>query len=184
MNEEQLLYCKVRKVESPRRAHCYDAGIDFFVPTDLTESDVEAKCTITGSKVDFTVSPEKTITTFTINPGASILIPSGIKVKVPKYYMLQFANKSGVASKQHLLVGASVVDYGYEGECHINLHNVGSTPTTISAGDKLVQAILIPIACPAPVMVEDPTVLYGKADSMTTDPSSRGSGGFGSSGTR
>ena len=36
-------FCKVKNVKSPTRAHQTDAGIDFFVPDDLTRSDFELK---------------------------------------------------------------------------------------------------------------------------------------------
>ena len=34
--EDTLKYCKIREVKSPARAHSTDAGIDFFVPENLT----------------------------------------------------------------------------------------------------------------------------------------------------
>ena len=102
------------------------------------------------------------VKSITLAPGQSILIPSGVHVKVPNGYALVYMNKSGVASKKHLHVGACVVDAGYEGECHINLTNVGSSNITIEAGDKIVQALLIPVSS---IMTEDVgslEALYGE----------------------
>lgn len=76
---------KIRDVKTPTRANMYDAGIDFFIPNDYTG---------------------KTI----LQPNESVLIPSGIKVNIPNGYMLTAFNKSGIASKQNLLVGACVID--------------------------------------------------------------------------
>ena len=86
-------------------------------------------------------------------------------------------NKSGVASKKHLHVGAAVVDAGYQGECHINLTNVGNTPQEIDAGDKIVQGILMPVECCDVLELKSRTELY-------PDESERSDGGFGSSGTK
>lgn len=174
-----LKYCKIRKVKSPTRAHSTDAGIDFFVPEDLTVDVMKTKCDVTGCEIKMELNEdENTIKQFILKPNESILIPSGIKMKVPEGYMLQYSNKSGVASKKGLLVGASIVDVGYEGECHINLHNVSSFNQIISAGDKIVQGILVPVGFHMPEELKDEHELYGDSSSE------RGEKGFGSSGTR
>lgn len=173
---EELIYTKVREVKSPCRAHPNDAGIDFFVPTNLIDEEMQSKYETVGCTPSRVVNIHGIVESWTLAPGESILIPSGIKVKVPDGYMLQFHNKSGVASKRHLLVGANTVDIGYEGECHINLHNVSNKPQTINAGDKIVQGIMIKIGFHTPIEVKNEVELYGDARS------SRGEGGFGSSG--
>lgn len=175
---ETLKYCKVREVKSPARAHATDAGIDFFVPEDLTMEVMSEKFKTTGCEVETDVDENGKIKSFTLKPNESILIPSGIKMKVPDGYMLQYNNKSGIASKRGLLVGASVVDIGYEGECHINLHNVSKYNQMISAGDKIVQGILVNVGFHIPEEVKDEHELYGDSTSE------RGEGGFGSSGVK
>lgn len=174
---ETLKYTKVREVKSPTRAHDTDAGIDFFVPEDLNPAVMAEKFKITGCPVEMDVDNGK-VKSFILQPNESVLIPSGIKVKVPDGYMLQYHNKSGIASKRGLLVGANTVDIGYEGECHIDLHNVSKVPQTISAGDKIVQGILIKIGFHMPEEVVDADTLYAGSTSE------RGAGGFGSSGTK
>jgi dUTP pyrophosphatase len=144
----RLRFAKVRDVKSPLRAHATDAGIDFFIPND-SES-------------------------YNIKPGESVLIPSGIKVHFDHGWALVANNKSGIASKKQLLVGAQVIDSSYQGEVHINLHNVGNNEIVISPGDKIVQFIMYNIGLPTPeeVSLED---LYN-------DISDRGEDGFGSTG--
>lgn len=173
---ETLKICKVREVKTPNRAHPEDAGIDFYVPTDIDVDTFIKKCDITGDELEYKVNDNYNISEIILRPGESVLIPSGIKVKVPSGYMLQFTNKSGIAAKKHLLVGSSVVDVGYEGECYINLHNVSTRTQIICAGDKIVQAILIPVNFAQTEVVENETALFGD------ECSARGSGGFGSSG--
>ena len=141
---------KVREVKTPTRANSTDAGIDFFVPEDTKE--------------------------FTLSPGDSCLIPSGIKVNVPEGFALVAFNKSGVAVKKSLHVGACVVDCGYQGEVHINLTNVGDCETDIHPGDKIVQFVLLPLGDPKVELVEE--------NNLYESESSRGEGGFGSSGTK
>lgn len=173
---EKLKYCKVREVKSPARAHEFDAGIDFFVPTSLTMDVMNEKFKTTGCEVETEVGEDGFIKKFILKPNESVLIPSGIKVKVPEGYMLQYHNKSGVASKRGLLVGANTVDIGYEGECHLDLHNMSKFNQVIAAGDKIVQGILVKIGFHVPEEVKDEGALYGGSHSERSD------GGFGSTG--
>lgn len=83
-------------------------------------------------------SPAGIIEKIVLQPGESVLIPSGIHVKLDPGWALVFFNKSGIASKRHLDMMACVVDSSYQGECHINLMNTGNTPAEIEAGDKIV----------------------------------------------
>lgn len=175
---EKLKICKVRNVETPRRAHDEDAGIDFWVPYDIDVDTFNSKCALTGDHVEYTLTDDGKISTIILKPNESVLLPSGIKVKVPSGYMLQFTNKSGVAAKKHLIVGSSVVDVGYEGECHINLHNISNRNQEIHAGDKIVQAILIPVNFAHVDVVGNETELFG------IECSARGEGGFGSTDTK
>ena len=145
-----MKFAKVRDVKSPTRANDTDAGIDFFIPN--TE---QPMC---------------------LSPGHSCVVPSGIKVDVPKGYALIAFNKSGIAVKKSLHVGACVVDHGYQGEVHINLTNVGTQDVTLEPGDKIVQFVLLPLG--------DPAIHEVKEDLLYNSVSSRGEGKFGSSGTK
>ena len=80
-----------------------------------------------------------------VAPGASVIIPTGLKFGIPHGYMLQIMNRSGNAAKKRLIVGACVVDSGYDGEVFVNLHNIGSTIQTIVPGDKVAQGVVIPV---------------------------------------
>ena len=141
---------KIRDVKTPTRANATDAGIDFFIPNDYVFS--------------------------YLKPGASVLIPSGVKVNCPEGYALIAFNKSGVAVKKNLHVGACVVDHGYQGELHLNLTNVGSEDQTLEGGDKIVQFVLLPLG--------PPEVEEVREDELYEAASDRGEGGFGSSGTK
>ena len=73
--------------------------------------------------LDVYFSP-KTHEPVTIEPGQSVILPTGLKFGVPHGYMLEVKNRSSVASKRSLIVGACVVDSGYDGEVFVNLHNI------------------------------------------------------------
>jgi dUTPase len=83
-------------------------------------------------------------------------------------------NKSGIASKKTLVTGACVVDSGYDGEVFIDLHNIGNDNQRVVEGQKIAQAVLVPIIVPSLEEIEEDNI-YGK---LTV----RGTGGFGSTG--
>ena len=174
---KKLRITKVGKVKTPSRGHQYDAGIDFFMPEDLTIEEFQKMAETTGC-YPRSVTPGENgfIEEITLESGESVLIPSRIKMEIPKGYMFVFMNKSGIASKKHFLVGSCVADTGYEGQIHINVHNVGKTTQKLRAGEKIVQGILIPISNCEIEEVENEEILYG------SNRSERGEGGFGSTG--
>ena len=143
----------------PNRAHKTDAGMDLFYCPDFAST--TPLCTI---------GPEGS---FSMSPGSSCLLPTGVKVEVPQNHMLEVKNKSGVAYKRQLLVGACVVDSGYDGEVFVNLHNIGTNTQIIEPGQKIAQAVLVPIvACGIKEVSHD----------VLNRGSVRGDGGFGSTG--
>ena len=109
-----------------------------------------------------------------ILPGESALIKTGLKFGVPHGYMLQVMNRSSVAAKRSLVVGAHVIDSGYEGQVFINLHNIGEKKQTVRYGDKIAQIVMVPVVAFRPQLVETP--LYREPITI----SDRGDGALGS----
>ena len=170
---ENLKFCKVRDVKSPVRAHPEDAGIDFYFPNSITKDELIGKMEITKDTIYFT-EENGFVKDITLSPGQSVLLPCGLKVKIPTGHALILFNKSGVASKKHLHVGACVIDENYQNECNINLTNVGSCNSTLSAGEKLVRGVVLPINyCQVEEVANDKELYNG----IVTD---RGQNGFGS----
>jgi dUTP pyrophosphatase len=95
-------------------------------------------------------------------------------MEVPSGCMLQIMNKSGIATKTQLITGACVVDEGYDGEIFVNLQNIGKDIQFIEPGQKIAQGVFVRIEKPALRMIEEDNI-YG-------EETSRGSGGFGSTG--
>ena len=133
----------------PVRAHELDAGMDLFYCPD-------------GA------------TSINIPPGTSMVLSTGLKVAVPPNHMLEIKNKSGIAAKNQLLVGACVVDSGYDGEIFVNLHNIGSEFKMIESGQKIAQAVLIPIMVPTITEIDEDNVYGSRTE--------RGAGSLGSTG--
>ena len=140
----------------PVRAHRTDAGMDlFYCPNSDRGMETNGE--------------------YWMSARSSNLISTGLKTEIPEGYMLEIKNKSGVASKRQLIVGACVVDPGYDGEIYVNLHNIGTGTQKIRAGDKIAQAVLVPIVhCGIEETSED----------NLNQGSSRADGGFGSTGDR
>ncbi len=80
--------------------------------------------------------------------------------------MLQACNRSSMGAKRSLIVGAHIVDSGYDGEVFIDLHNIGRETQFIAAGDKIAQLVLVPVVHFRPVRVEDAD-LYREEISMS-----------------
>ena len=138
---------KIRDVKTPTRGTAKSAGLDFYVPNDFEPWWVCRNC--------------------------GVNIPSGIKANIPEGFALIAFNKSGIAVKNGLQIGACVADEDYQGEIHLHVVNVGNNgPVLIAPGMKLVQFILLPVNYEA-IEVVDENELYNEA-------SERGEGGFGS----
>ena len=141
---------KIRPVKTPTRGTEKSAGIDFYTPEDFIKKSLWL--------------------------NDSIVIPSGIKVKVPHGFALVGFNKSGVAVKKGLQIGACVIDEDYQGEVHIHLTKVCGEPISIEPGEKIAQFILIPVFYDS-IKVVDIEDLY-------QEQTERGEGGFGSTGIK
>lgn len=164
-----MKFTKVRDVKTPTGNRGQDAGLDFYIPNDWHKDSFEA-----------------------LFIGQQINIPSGIKVDIPEGYMLKIDNKSGVALKKGILVGATIIDHSYRGEIHLNLFKVvrGTEDnhtefnqnnecdyyTILKPGEKIAQGILVKISDE-----EIEEISNGVYENLPT--TERGTGGFGSTGT-
>jgi len=98
-----------------------------------------------GLDVRFSPPPSDLHRAASIAPGTSKILPTGLRFGVPHGYMLEVKNRSSIAAKRSLLVGACVIDSGYDGEVFINLHNVGNVTQTVEAGTKIAQIVMVPV---------------------------------------
>lgn len=110
----------------------------------------------------------------TIAPGETKLIHTGLAMAIPEGLVgLNFA-RSGMATKRGLAPAnkVGVIDSDYRGEVMVALYNQGEVPQTVENGDRIAQMVFVP---------------YYTAEFELKDELSetlRGSGGFGSTGTK
>ena len=174
-----IIFNKTRKVKNPDRAYGTGDAVDFFVPEYSPEfsSDLVNK---NPNRYDYKldISPKLDSMTITLMPNGRILIPSGIRVIIndPNTCLLA-VNKSGIASKKGLIVGACLIDHDYQSEIHLNLINNTRDIVQLNTGDKVVQFMHLPI-----IRSEFQEVCSEDFDKLKPD-SKRGDKGFGSSGT-
>ncbi len=112
---------------------------------------------------------EKTVT---IEAGETYFIPTGIALEVPKGCAGLVYARSGLACKRGLAPAnkVGVVDSDYRGEVKVALHNHSLTPQTVEPGERVAQFIITPVLTP----------VYEESEALSD--TSRGTGGFGSTG--
>jgi dUTP diphosphatase len=109
-----------------------------------------------------------------VEPGARALVPTGIAMALPDGYAGLVLPRSGLASRQGLTLANApgLIDAGYRGEIVCAVVNLDrDSGVAISKGDRIAQLVIVAI----------PDLEPGWADELPA--SSRGEGGFGSTGT-
>lgn len=169
-----LKFKKTRVVKSPERGTGLSAGIDFFIPDQLTLNEMSSLQKTKGDVQCQVDGKHGIIVQYILPPQKRILIPSGIKVKFPKGYCGLFVDKSGVSSKSGLTLLAKLIDEDYQGEVFLNVVNTSDTPVKFFPGQKLAQMILLESNI---VDIQEVATLDDLYNGVETE---RGEGGFGS----
>ena len=109
-----------------------------------------------------------------IPPGEWRLIPVGIAIALPAGFEAQVRPRSGLAAKHGIscVNTPGTVDADYRGEIRVNLINHGQANFVVNRGDRIAQMIIAPVT----------QAVWEVAD--TLDETTRGAGGFGSTGTK
>lgn len=108
----------------------------------------------------------------TINPGDQMQFRTGLKVEVPKGWVLKLYPRSGLSTNHGIVLANSVgiVDSDYRGEVKVVLRNRGKHPFSIRHGERIAQAML------------EPAVRVKMVEVDKLSETARGEGGFGSTG--
>ncbi len=108
----------------------------------------------------------------TIGPGERSLVPTGMVFEIPDGYEAQIRPRSGLAFKHGItcLNTPGTIDSDYRGEVSVLLINLGGAAFEVTRGMRIAQMVIAPV-------VQANTELRELAS-----PTSRGSGGFGSTG--
>ena len=155
-----------------------------YVFDNLKEDEIESaflmalamynKYVFNSDNYEFGLKPDGNGREIILSPGQGITIPSGISVDLPHEYALDFRNKSGIATKKNLVIGAELVDEDYTGVMHLNLHNIGNHDVRISCGMKIAQAVF--------ERTYYDMLYISNSEEPLTKKTDRGAGGFGSTG--
>ena len=110
---------------------------------------------------------------FGIMPGETLMIGTGVHVRIPDGYFGGIFARSGLASKKGLRPAncVGVLDETYTGEIKVALHNDSKEMQVIKDGERIAQLVIIPYA----------TVIFNRVDEL--EKTERGENGFGSTGT-
>ena len=108
----------------------------------------------------------------TIEPGQTVMIPTGLAMALPEGWAGLVYARSGLASKGGLAPAnkVGVIDSDYRGEVMVALHNHGTAARCVEPGERIAQLVL----------ARAPQAEFTVTDRL--DETARGSGGFGSTG--
>jgi dUTP pyrophosphatase len=159
----------------PQYAHEYDAGVDLVATEDII-----------------------------VEPGATVKVPTGISISLPPHFEAQVRPRSGITLKTKLRVALGTIDAGYVGEIGVIIDNIASFHYELEgAFDKTYE----PLGVDGNLIKEAPkkhflnTYLIRKGDRIAQlvfngvesahfqevaqlSETTRGTGGFGSSGVK
>ena len=109
----------------------------------------------------------------TVGAGETVLVHTGIALAIPEGYAGFIYARSGLATKRSLAPAnkVGVIDADYRGEIMVALHNHGSAPACVEAGERVAQLVVAPFL----------SVTFSLTD--TLDETERADGGFGSTGS-
>lgn len=116
----------------------------------------------------------RSVESLTIAPGHHALVRTGLVALLPLGYEIQVRPRSGLALKAGVTVlnTPGTIDAGYRGEIGVILANFGSSDFEIAVGERIAQFVVAPVL--------QPTI----EESDVVDEADRGSGGFGSTGSK
>lgn len=108
----------------------------------------------------------------TLAPGHRAMIPTGLTIALPPGHEAQVRPRSGLSAKHGItcLNSPGTIDADYRGEVKVILINLGQEPFVIKRGERIAQMVIAPVTRAELVQVE------------TLDETTRGAGGFGSTG--
>lgn len=133
-------------------------GLPFYASAGAAGADLRANFPNRGAVV--------------LEPGARILVPTGLRLAVPDGYEVQLRPRSGLALKHGITLPNSpgTIDSDYRGPLGVIVMNAGSEAFEIAHGDRIAQMVVAPVV----------RARFSLVDALAdTD---RGTGGFGSTG--
>ena len=138
----------------PSYAHEGDSGMDIRIPENYSSS------------------------TLLIHPGERLLVKTGLKMRFDPSIEAQIRSKSGLTYKKGLIVlnSPGTIEFNYQGELGVILYNASNEPIELMNGMAIAQVVFCPVinSVNSEVIIQD--------DFEDDEVTSRGTGGFGSTG--
>lgn len=107
----------------------------------------------------------------TVESGEIVAVHTGLAFAIPSGYVGLVHPRSGLASRGLTVANApGTIDAGYRGEVKVLLVNLGKEPFEVAEGDRIAQLVIQEVA------------FLPLTETASLDDTSRGSGGFGSTG--
>lgn len=108
----------------------------------------------------------------TLLPMQRLIVPTGIRVEIPEGFEMQIRPRSGLALKHGITLPNTpgTIDSDYRGPLGVALVNLGDAPFTVAHGDRVAQMVVAPVV----------QVGFAVVDALSD--TTRGTGGFGSTG--
>jgi dUTP pyrophosphatase len=109
-----------------------------------------------------------------INPGEKAIVPTGFSLSIPQGHEVQIRPRSGLAAKKGITIlnTPGTIDSDYRGEIKVILINLSKDVFVVKNNERIAQMVI----CPVEQVIVDEVKELSKTD--------RGSGGFGSTGTK
>jgi dUTP pyrophosphatase len=109
-----------------------------------------------------------------LGPGERVAVPTGLAIAIDDGFEGQVRPRSGTALKQGLTVvnAPGTIDSDYRGEVKVLLVNLSKQEVVIEPGQRVAQMVIAPVVQAEFVQVDE------------LNDTSRGTGGFGSTGTK
>jgi dUTP pyrophosphatase len=127
-----------------------------------------------GADICANLLPADRVDGIAVAPMGRVVVPTGIRVAIPKGYEMQIRPRSGLAVKHGITLPNTpgTIDSDYRGPLGVALVNLGTERYVVQHGDRIAQCVVAPV-----VQAE-----FQVADML--DETIRGLGGFGSTGKR
>jgi dUTP pyrophosphatase len=125
-----------------------------------------------GADLRANFPPEARAAGLVLAPGARALVPTGLRLEIPEGYEVQIRPRSGLALRHGVVLpnAPGTIDADYRGPLGVILMNLGEAPVRIRHGERVAQMVVAPVVRAA----------FELSEALSA--TSRGAGGFGSTG--
>jgi dUTP pyrophosphatase len=100
----------------------------------------------------------------TIAPRSCMIIHTGVTIELPDNFVAQVWPKS----KSNYLIGAGIIDAGYQGEILVKIVNYSNEPLLIFEGEAIAQLVIVPVITPSVEEVSKDAIHSSKSARGTT----------------